>query len=180
MDADPASRRPISRNGGGAFGIVGAAACIAAAPWLVGPRWLRLVTVGLTAAALVGTLVIEPNGVDFEALGPTWFAVALFTGLPFLSAIVLMLSVDRVATATQTGRSTHRWVAPAVLLLVVPLSTFAFVIVGGVIAVLLPIRRRFLKPLRRSARGTLIVRAVFAAVPIMALVGLAGDLRVLY
>lgn len=167
---------------GAALGMVGAAACIAVAPWLVGPRRFRLVTVGVTAAALVGSLVIVPAGVDFRVLGPTWFAVALFTGLPFVAAVVLMLAVDREATAgTWASRGPRRrWVTPALLLLVVPLSTPVLVVVAVVVAVLLPLRRRFLTPLSASLVGSTVTRTLFATIPVGSFVALADDLRTLY
>lgn len=169
-------------NIGGALGIVGAAACVAVAPWLVGPRWFRLFTVGLTAAALVGSMVIVPDGEDFQVLGPTWLAVALFTALPFIAGVVLMLAVDREATVdTWASRGKRRrWVAPAVLLLAVPLSVFAFLVVGVVVAALLPIRRRFLAPLSASTLGTNTMRAVFVTIPVVSFFALADDLRALY
>lgn len=168
-------------NLGGGLGIVGAAACIAVAPWLVGPRWFRLFTVGLTAAALIGSMVIVPDGVDFRVLGPTWFAVVLFTGLPFISAVMLMLATDRIAAAAKpAGHERRRWMVPAVLLLVVPLGIFAFLVVSVVVAALLPIRRQFLAQLRESTLGTVTVRAVFVTIPILSFFALADDLSVLF
>lgn len=168
-------------NLGAGLGIVGAAACVAVAPWLAGPRWFRLLTVGLTAAALVGSMVIVPDGVDFQVLGPTWFAVALFTGLSFMSAVVLMLAVDRIATvAKRAGRDTRRWLVPTVLLLAFPFGLVAFLVVSGVVAALLPIRRRFLTTLRESTRGTVTVRALFVTVPMVAFFGLVDDLNALF
>lgn len=169
-------------NLGGALGIVGAAACVAVAPWLAGPRGFRLFTVGLTAAALVGSMVIVPDGVDFEVLGPTWFAVALFTALPFVVGVVLMLAVDREATVdTWASRGKRRrWVTPLVLLLAVPFSIVTFLVVSVTIAALLPIRRSLLAPLSASILGTSTVRAVFATIPLLSFLALADDLRALY
>jgi hypothetical protein len=59
---------------GAAVGVIGAAACVAVAPWLIGPNWFRRLTVGLTAGALVGSLLIHSDGKDFTALGPLWLA----------------------------------------------------------------------------------------------------------
>ena len=169
-------------NLGGAIGIIGAAACVAVAPWLVGPRWFRLSTVGLTAAALVGSMVIIPDGVDFQVLGPTWLAVALFTVLPFVAGVVLMLAVDRQATADtwSTRTKLRRWVTPAALLVVVPFSIFVFLVVAVVVAVLLPIRRHFLVPLSSSVLGTNTVRAAFLTIPLLSFVAIADDFRALY
>lgn len=168
-------------NLGGALGLVGAAACAAVAPWLVGPRWFGLFTVGLTAAALVGSMVIVPDGVDFAVLAPTWFAVALFTALPFVVGVILMLAVDREAAVdTWVSQGKRRWVAPAVLLLAVPFSAFAFLVVGVAVAALLPVRRRLLAPLSSSTLGANAVRAVFMTIALLSFVALADDLRALY
>ena len=67
---------------GAAVGVIGALGYVAVAPWLIGPGWFRRLTVGLTAGALVGSLVIVPGGIDFTFLEPTWLAVAFFIGLP--------------------------------------------------------------------------------------------------
>lgn len=169
-------------NLGGALGIIGAAACVAVAPWLVGPRWFRLFTVGLTAAALVGSMVIIPDGVDFQVLGPTWLAVALFTVLPFVAGVALMLAVDREATVdTWAARGElRRLMAPVVLLIVVPFSVPAFLVVAVVVAVLLPIRRHLLSPLSASVLGTNTVRAAFLTIPVLSFVAIADDFRALY
>jgi len=169
-------------NVGGMLGVIGAAACVAVAPWLIGPGWLRLLAVGLTAAALVGSGVIIPEGNDFAILGPTWFAVALFTGLPFIAGVLLMLAVDREAsTETWAGRGgRRRWIVPCVLMALVPFSVAAVVVVGLAAAALLPLRRQFLEQLSRSRPATAAVQVALGIIPVLAFLALWDDLTVLF
>ena len=72
---------------GAAFGVIGAAVYQWVRPWLIGPQWFRYVTVGLACGAVVGSMLIHADGIDFRALTPTWLAIALFVALPFLFGV---------------------------------------------------------------------------------------------
>ena len=48
-----------------AVGVIGAFAYRLVAPALIGPPWLHSATVAVGAGAVVGALVIHPDGVDF-------------------------------------------------------------------------------------------------------------------
>jgi hypothetical protein len=166
---------------GAAVGVIGALGYVAVAPWLVGPGWFRRFTVGLTAGALVGSMVIVPGGIDFTFLEPTWLAVALFVGLPVVSGILLTLAVDLVATPESwTGRGRTAWLLPVVLLALVPPAALVLVPVVLIVAVLLPLRRLLLKPLLGSRVGTLAVRGAFLVIPVLSFMALGQDLAELY
>lgn len=166
---------------GAVVGVVGALAYVAVAPWLVGPGWFRRLTVGLTAGALVGSLVIVPEGVDFTVLEPTWLAVAFFVGLPVVSGILLAWAVDLVARPELwTGRGRTAWMLPVVLLALVPPAVVALAPVVAVVAVLLPLRRLFLHALLGSPLATLAVRGAFLVIPVLSFMALGKDLAVLY
>ncbi len=60
---------------GAAAGIIGAAAYQWVRPWLIGPRWFRYLTVGLASGAVVGSMLVHADGIDFRALTPTWLAI---------------------------------------------------------------------------------------------------------
>jgi len=166
---------------GAAVGVIGALGYVAVAPWLIGPGWFRRFTVGLTAGALVGSMVIVPGGIDFTFLEPTWLAVALFVGLPVVSGILLTLAVDLVATPESwTGRGRKVWLLPVVLLALVPPAALILVPVVLIVAVLLPLRRLLLKPLRGSRFGTLVVRGAFLIIPMLSFMALGQDLAELY
>lgn len=166
---------------GAGIGVIGAAAYVTVAPWLIGPGWFRRLTVGLTAGALVGAMVIVPDGVDFEALKPTWLAVSLFVGLPVLVGVALCLVADGVASATSwTAQGRRRWLLPLVLVLLVPLSLPAIVLVSLVVAVLLPLRRVLFDRLYGSLAGRLAMRSAFFVIPVLSAFALSDDLTALY
>jgi hypothetical protein len=166
---------------GAAVGVIGALAYIAVAPWLIGPGWFRRLTVGVTAGALVGSMVIIPGGVDFTRLEPTWLAVALFVGLPVVTGIVLTLAVDRVAApGSWTAHGYQAWLLPVALVLLVPQTLLVLVPVGVIVALLLPVRRLLLAPLLGSRVGTLGVRAAFFVIPVLSFFALGEDLAELY
>jgi len=166
---------------GAAVGVIGALGYVAVAPWLIGPGWFRRFTVGLTAGALVGSMVIVPGGIDFTFLEPTWLAVALFVGLPVVSGVLLTLAVDLVATPESwTGRGRTAWLLPVGLLALVPPAALVLAPVAVVVAVLLPLRRLLLKPLLGSRVGTLAVRGAFLVIPVLSFMALGQDLAELY
>lgn len=166
---------------GAVVGVIGALGYVAVAPWLIGPGWFRRLTVGLTAGALVGSLVIVPGGVDLTFLQPTWLAVALFVGLPVVTGIAMTVVVDLVASpASWTGRGRTAWMLPVVLLVMVPPAILALLPVAAIVAALLPVRRSYLLPLLRSRSGTLAVRSAFLVIPVLSFMSLGQDLTELY
>ncbi len=82
---------------GAAVGFVGAGAYRLVGPRLIGPMWFRRVTTGLAAGAVVGSLLVHADGIDFRLLKPTWFAITLFVALPALFATFIGPVVDRAA-----------------------------------------------------------------------------------
>jgi hypothetical protein len=162
---------------GAVVGLIGAAAYIAVAPWLLGPQWARAATVGVTAGALVGSMVIHADGRDFTLLEPELLAVGLFIALPTLFGVLLVYAVDAAARPghwTARGRR-RRVLVPLVLLALVPQAIFVGLPVALVVALLLPLRRAFLERIRGSATGTFIVRAGFLVIPALSFVALARD-----
>jgi hypothetical protein len=166
-------------NVGVAVGLIGALACVFVSPWLIGSAWLRATTVGLTAGALVGSMIIHPDGVDFTRLQPVWLSVVLFVALPALVGALLLVLVDRAAESGSPPPGASRW-APLALLVLAPLGVAAAaipVLLGAAVVVLLG--RTVLLPLRRSRAGTLAVRAAFLLVPVLAVLELLQDLAAL-
>ncbi|MEX2252307.1 MAG: hypothetical protein WD895_09595 [Acidimicrobiia bacterium] len=62
---------------GAAVGVIGAGAYQMVAPWLIGPIWFRRLTTGLASAAVVGSMLVHADGIDFTLLKPTWLAIGL-------------------------------------------------------------------------------------------------------
>ncbi len=165
---------------GAAMGLIGAAAYVAVSPWLIGPEWFRSVTVGVTAGALVGALVIHPTGRDFTLLEPTWLAAALFVTLPAVFGVLLVYAVDRAARPGHwAARDERRWLVPGILLVVVAPVLFVGIPVALAVAVLLPLRRGLLGPIRESPVVMFVLRAAFFVIPVLAFVALRDDLLLL-
>lgn len=165
---------------GAAMGVIGAAAYVAVSPWLVGPQWFRSVTVGITAGALVGALVIHPTGRDFTLLEPTWLAASLFIALPAAFGVLLVYAVDGAARPGHwAARDERRLLVPGLLLLLVVPVLFVGIPVALVVAALLPVRRALLGPIRASAAAMLVIRGAFLTIPVLAIIALVADLRLL-
>lgn len=160
---------------GAAVGLIGAAACIAVGPWLVGPSWLRATTVAVTAGPLVGSMVLHPEGRDLTVLEPTWLAAGLFVALPALFGWLMVYAVDRAARP-RSRAGAGRWVLPAALVVPVAPALVVGVPVALVVAALLPLRRALLGPITSSPAGMLVVRAAFLVVPVLAALALWSDL----
>jgi hypothetical protein len=52
---------------------------------------------GLVGAAVVGSQVVNTEGIDFNVLEPVWFAIAGFVALPGLAAFAIASAVERCA-----------------------------------------------------------------------------------
>jgi len=166
---------------GAAVGLIGTVAYLVVAPWLVGPPWFRRFTVGVTAGALGGAMLIQADGVDFSSTGPLWFAVTLFVVLPLMSGAALALVTDAVAApGSWTARGQVRWALPVLLLALVPRVLVVLGPLCVVVAVLLVLRRLLLTPLSSSRAATLGVRSAFLAIPVLSVVALGQDLAELF
>ena len=164
---------------GAAFGVIGAAAYIAVAPWLIGPPGFRRFTVALTSAAIGGSGTIHYDGIDFHALKPQAFALALFIALPFLFGYGVALLVDKVAErGSWTRRGRTAWVLPLVLLVLIAANPLVAVVptVAAIIAVLLVARRLFHRPIASSPVGTFAARTFYFAIAAYSFSQLGMDL----
>jgi hypothetical protein len=166
---------------GAAVGVIGAATYRWVAPWLIGPWWARRLTTALAAAAVVGSMLVHADGVDFTLLRPTWFAVGLFVALPAVFAVVVGVGVDRVARPSSwTVRGRRRWLVPFLLLAGVPPVAVIVAISAVVLCVWAPLRR---EPAWARLRATrpfgVVVRAGWLAVALVGLVALLGDIAAL-
>jgi len=120
---------------GAVVGIIGAGAYLAVAPWLIGPTWFRRLTVGLASAAVVGSMLVHADGIDFTLLEPIWLAIGLFIALPGLFGTFIGSAVDRVSKPDSwTTRGRRRWLLPLIAVglfpLTVPFLLFALAVLG--------------------------------------------------
>ncbi|CAN5830279.1 hypothetical protein BH24ACT5_BH24ACT5_03360 [soil metagenome] len=163
---------------GAVIGVIGAAAYRAVQPWLLGPAWFRRCTVAAGSGAVVGSMLIHADGIDFLVLKPTWLAVGLFVALPALFGAVTGDVVDRVSNiAAQHGW--RRWVLPTVLVVVFPLAIVAVGIAAVVLAVWVPVRRGLESTGGLPKVAGFGVRAAWLMIVLLGLAALVGDVRAL-
>jgi len=165
---------------GAVVGIIGAGAYRMVAPWLIGPTWFRRLTTGLASAAVVGSMLVHADGVDFTLLQPTWLAIGLFVALPGLFGVVMGSAVDAVRRPDSwTAQGRRRWLLPLILVgcfpVTVPFLLFAFVVLGvSEIA-----RRAKLLHWRETWEYALVVRSFWLLIAIAGLVALWKDIEAL-
>jgi hypothetical protein len=156
---------------GGALAAMGAAAYIAVQPHLVGPRWLRVATVGVTAMMLGGATAIHEDGVDFTLLDPR-LGTAVFLGIPLIAGLATPLVVDAVA---RRELGIARTVAVVLPLTLGPGTWIVTVIVLCIVTALLPVRRNCLDWFLSVWWRHWAVRAAFLTIPVAATIAAIGD-----
>ncbi len=161
---------------GAGVGIIGAAAYRLVAPWLIGPVWFRRVTTAAASGAVVGSMLVHADGIDFRLLQPTWLAIGLFIALPAAFGGLIGVAVDSVSSPdSRTARGRVRWVLPVVLVACFPpvlfLVPFAVVLLFASFA----LRREL--PRTTPTGVTLAVRAVWLSIAVLGLVALVGDIN---
>lgn len=160
-------------------GVIGAATYQWVRPWLLGPNWFRRVTLAVGAGAVVGSMLVHPDGIDFTLLEPMWLAVTLFVALPAAFAVCVAAAVDRVEQLIGSRRvhTRRRWLIPLALVAFFPPVMIVLAVAIGVLLVWVPIRRR--PALRRlvATRGFgVIIRAGWLAIAVLGLIGLLHDI----
>jgi len=74
-------------------------------------------------------MLVHADGIDFRLLEPMWLAVALFVALPAVFAVAVAWAVEYVERQDAPAGA-RRWLVPAVLPLLFPLSILV-VVLGG-------------------------------------------------
>ncbi len=160
---------------GVAFGILGAALYRLLAPWLIGPTWFRSLTTALGCGAVVGSMLVHTDGIDFRLLEPTWLAIALFVAIPAaFGAVVGPLTtwVTRSGAGRSIGR--RRWL-PGLVVLFPPALIVAFVVLIALLAGAMFRPLGIVAGLQRNAVTALIVRGAWLGVAILGLGALVSD-----
>lgn len=166
---------------GAVAGVIGAGAYRLVAPRLIGPTWFRRLTTGLAAAAVVGSMLIHADGIDFTLLQPTWLAIGLFVALPGVFGTLIGSSVDAVGQPDSwTVRGRRRWLLALIAVgcfpLTVPPLIVAFVILGfWVVAREVGLIRR----VRRVPVYLLAIRSLWLLIAVAGLVALIKDIDAL-
>lgn len=163
---------------GAGVGVIGAAAYRAVQPWLLGSTWFRRLTVAAGSGAVVGSMLIHADGIDFRVLKPTWLAVGLFVALPALFGAVIAVAVDRVS-ANVAEHGWWRWVLPTVLVVAFPPAIVVVGIAAVVLAAWVPVRRGLESTGGLPKAARLGVRAAWLMIALLGLAALVGDVRAL-
>jgi len=164
---------------GAAFGVIGAALYQWVRPWLIGPRWFRYLTVGVACGAVIGSMLIHADGIDFRALTPTWLAIALFITLPFLYGVAVAWTVDRLdrqGSFAREGRA--RFIVAPILAVLFPLTLVLLGVALLVLCVWVPARDAWHDHGTAVPRPlTYVVRGAWLAIATLGLIALVNDIR---
>ncbi len=164
---------------GASVGIVGVAVYQGVAPRLIGPGWFRRLTVAFGSGAVIGSMLVHADGIDFVVLKPMWFAIGLFVLLPAVFAMAIGVVVDRVSDpSTSTNRGRTRWMLPLGLAICFPISFVLLGVSAVVFAAWVLVRDR-IAPLRWSRPGTVLAQACWLGVAALGLFALVEDVTVL-
>ena len=164
---------------GAVVGIIGAAAYQWVRPWLIGPAWFGLLTVGLAVGAVVGSMLVHADGIDFRVLTPTWLAIGLFVLLPAMFGVAVALAVEKVRRPESwTARGRTRWLLPLLLVVPFPLVWLVVAVATGVLVIWVSIRDT--APIRWLAANrwfALAARAAWLGIAVLGLLALIGDIQ---
>lgn len=163
---------------GAAVGVIGAAAYRAVSPWLLGPRWFERVTVAAASAAVVGSMLVHADGIDFRLLKPLWLAIGLFVALPALFGAAIAAAVDWVARVPMPSGH-RRWIIPVVLIGAFPVVIPIVLMASLVLIAWVPIRRELVTSGGMPKVGGFVIRALWLAIAVLGLVALLSDVRAL-
>lgn len=163
---------------GAAIGLIGAAAYQWVRPWLLGPWWFRRLTTALGSGAVVGSMLLHADGIDFSVLRPTWLAIGLFIALPAMFGLVIGPAVDRIERpGSWTAQGRTRWLLPVVLMAAFPPALFVLGLAAAVLAVWLMYRQLpAVERFRASTGAGLAIRAIWLVIAGLGLVGLVHDI----
>lgn len=163
---------------GAVVGVIGAAAYRAVRPWLLGPTWFRRCSVAAASGAVVGSMLIHADGIDFRLLKPSWFAVGLFVALPAVFGGVIAVVVDRVS-ARAPSRGWRPWVPPALLVTAFPLTIVVVAVATVVLGIWVPVRHAVASIGGLPGPAVVGIRAVWLLLALSGLVALVNDVGAL-
>ena len=131
---------------------------------------------GLAGAAIGGAKLVNSGGVDFRALGPHWFAVALFVAIPAVGAGLIALLTELYPRFWWRNRK-------ATVLAAIPILPSIVIVVPAVMALLvgalwfLTMQWPAARTLPEWLPSRVLAIAVFGLLVLLGLVELVGDTR---
>lgn len=81
---------------GTVLGVVGAGVYAVVRGLRIGPRWFQVLSIGGGPAVVVGSMIVHPDGVDFQLLGPPFLTIGLFIVIPGVYAALLTAFAERL------------------------------------------------------------------------------------
>ena len=164
---------------GALFGVIGASAYRWVDHWLIGPGWFRQVTTALGSGAVVGSMLVHTDGVDFQLLRPQWLAIAFFVLIPAVFGFFIgPLERALARPKAWVNRGRRGWILPIVSIVVFPPLIVLVVVVAA--ARLLAAAVRASAPghgVRDHVAVGLLVRGAWFAIAVIGLLSLIGDAR---
>lgn len=155
---------------GAQFGAVGAFIYIALRGLMIGPAWLRLLSISVGPGVVVGSILVHTTGVDFNLLKPLWLSIGSFVLLPVVFCAALHVLADR---ALAGGGVRSRPLLMLGLLLAVAVLPLTLMLGSG-----WGVARQF-RAKRQRLPLVWALRAVLAVVFILSVVDLVSDSRTL-
>lgn len=163
---------------GAGLGVIGALAYRFVSPWLIGPTWFRNLTVALGSGAVVGSLLLHADGVDFTLLHPVGLAIALFVAVPMVFGALVgpaTAAAERPGGWANTGR--RRWALPLAALALFPATLILLVSLAVVVVVAVVLGQTGLPArLAEQAWTGVVVRALWLGVALLGLAALVVDI----
>jgi hypothetical protein len=162
----------------GAFvGVVGAVLYLLIRRSLLGPIWFRYLTIGLGCGAVVGSMLLHSDGIDFRLLEPPWLAMGLFVAVPAVFGVIIGPAAEMVERYPIPA-GWRQFAAPAVVLAIGPAGVIPMLFVAPVVFVYAAVHtgRADGSPPAPPVIG-LIVRAAWLAIALLGLFALIGDIR---
>lgn len=162
---------------GASVGLIGATAYLLVRPWLIGPTWFRRLTVGLASGAVGGSMLLHADGIDFRALTPTWFAIALFITLPLVFGLTISWTVD-VLDRRPVPTGFRRYAVPIALVAMVPVTAVIAPFMGIPVFMLVAARdtmRERGRPLSPIAQWVL--RGAWLSIAVLGLIAVVNDVQ---
>ncbi|MEO6398914.1 MAG: hypothetical protein ABIP13_10645 [Tepidiformaceae bacterium] len=140
------------------------------------PRRGMPIAWGLAGAAIGGALLVNSGGVDFRALGPHWFAVALFIAIPAVGAGLIAWLTELYPKFWWRNRK-------ATLLAAIPILPSVVVVLPAVLAIFvgflwfLAMQWPAARTLPEWMPTRVLAIAVFGLMVVLGLLDLVGDTR---
>lgn len=166
---------------GAVFGVLGAALYGLVAPWLIGPPWFRHTTTALGSGAVVGSMLVHTDGIDFRALEPAWLAIASFVAIPALFGGLVGPALQRFGRpGAWSGTGWRRRTLPVLAVACFPVAAFPVGVVAAVLLAWSPLRAwGAAARVHASVPARAVVRAAWLLIAVVGLASLVGDVQVL-